>query len=389
MKKNILFLLLFLCACADDNHEYTTVKQGAFKTTLTETGELQAAQYTIISMPAVWRYGRPKISHLEPEGTRVQKGSVVGEIEPSGVIAERGRLENTLAIEQANLNTLHIQQDSKIKELNNKIQSAQSALTRAHMNQQRVRFESQTNKTIKTLELTTKQLTLQKLQSQLESLRIQQAEELSIQLAKIQKIESNIENANRTLEIFTLRASSPGIIEYRQNGRTRQKVAIGDQLWSGAPIIGLPDLSRMKAHTTINETDINKITKDQKVTVKLDAFPKFIFEGQIVEISRISRQKSRNDKSKVFDVEILLKDSHDLLRPGMTVSCEFLIADFENALFVNNDCIQKKDNQYVVYIKNMWGLTPIPVELGPRNANNIVIKGDIKPGAQVVLGGAT
>jgi len=212
---------------------------------------------------------------------------------------------------------------------------------------------------------------------------------LHIKLAKINKIESNIIKANSALEKFTLRASSPGIVEYRQNRSTKQKVALGDQLWSGSPIVGLPDLSRMKALTTVNETDIEKIKIGQKVAVKLDAFPKFIFKGEITEIGRVSRRKSKNDKNKVFDVEVMLNESNDLQRPGMTVSCEFLIADFDNALFVNNNCIKKENNQYVVYVKQVWGVKPIPVKLGPRNANNIVIFGDIKPGAQVALGDPT
>lgn len=388
--KKLALLFCLLIACGEDNRQYTTVQQGPFRTTLTETGELQAVQYTIISMPAHdWRYGRPKIAHLVTEGTHVQKGEEVGLIETSGVISERGRLETDLSIEHSDLNKMRVQHDGKIKELESRIQNAKSALHRAQINQQRVRFESETQKKLKALELKTKTLNLEKLESQLASLHIQQSEELRIQMAKIEKIKSDIAKANHALETFSLKASSPGIVEYRQNRRTKQKMAIGDQVYRGTPIIGLPDLSQMKAHTTVNETDIKKIKMGQKVFVRLDAFPKFMFEGHIIHISRISRQKSNNDKSKVFDIEVLLETNDNILRPGMTVSCEFLIADFENALFVRNDCIKQKDNQYVVYVKNMWGVEPIPVQLGPRNASDVVIKGNIKPGAQVALGGTT
>jgi len=381
---------VFIISCGTDNNQYTTVQQGAFRTTLTETGELQAVQYTINVMPPFnWRYGRPKIADLTPEGTRVQKGDVVAQIETSGVISEQGRLESELLMAQSDLNKMRVQHEGQINDLESKIHNAKSSLRRAEVNLTRVRFESETQKEIKSLDVQTKKLILEKLQKQLISTQIQQKEDQYIKRAKIQKIVSNIAKAGRTLENFTLRASSPGIVEYRYNRRTKQKVAIGDQLWTGSPIVGLPDLSSMKARTTVNEIDIDKIKLGQKVAIRLDAFPKFVFDGEIIEISRISRRKDRNDKSKVFDVEVILNESNDLLRPGMTVSCEFLLADFENALFVNNNCIQKENNQHVVYVKSMWGVKPIPVTLGPRNANKIVIFGNIEPGTKVAIGDPT
>ena len=206
---------------------------------------------------------------------------------------------------------------------------------------------------------------------------------MRIKEAKIQKIEADIQKAEETIERFTLRAPAPGLIEYRQNRRTRNKVAVGDQLYTGSAIIGLPDLSQMKVLTTVSETDIDKVFVGQRVSVRLDAFPKFVYEGKITEVSRISREKSRDDKNKVFDVEVLLDKSDKLLRPGMTVRCEFMVADLDDALFVDNDCIHREDGEYVVYVKKLVGLKRVPVKLGPRSAKGVVITGDIEAGAQV------
>ena len=51
---------------------------------------------------------------------------------------------------------------------------------------------------------------------------------------------------------------------HRKKGWRGEKVRVGDELWMGEPIIGLPDLCRMKVSTTVNETDIDKIRNDQK-----------------------------------------------------------------------------------------------------------------------------
>jgi RND family efflux transporter MFP subunit len=387
-----LLFIGFLLGCGENNQKFVLVEKGDFRTTLTETGELQAVRYTVVPMPSFnWNYGRPKVTQLEVEGTRVEKGDVVGQIETSGVVQERGRKETNLAIERANLNQMVVQQDTNIKELEAKIQSAESALRQVQIDQQRVRFESETRQKLKALELKSKTLVLEKLKSQLNSKRIEQAEDLHIQKAKIRKIESDIEQANATLERFTLRAPSPGIVEYQmKDRRTRVKVAVGDQYWPGTPIIGLPDLSRMKVAAAVNEIDIDKIALHQKVVVRLDAFPKIVFDGDLTEISRISREKSRDDKNKVFDVEVLLGQADPILKPGMTVSCEFMVAHLDEALFVRNDCIHREGEEYVVYVKNLWSLKRVPVKLGPRNAKGVVIWGDIEVGDQVVLGrGAT
>lgn len=81
----------------------------------------------------------------------------------------------------------------------------------------------------------------------------------------------------------------------------------------------------MKAVTTVNETDFTKIHKGQKVRIRLDAMPDVSFEGKVSFISVLCRQMDNNDFRKVFDVEVTLTESDQRLKPGMTVSCEFII----------------------------------------------------------------
>ena len=378
-------ILLAQYRCGDLEHQYARVERGRFRSTLTETGELQAVRYTIIAMPHFnWQHGRPKITDLEPEGTLVRKGDLVGNIEASGVVQQMGRKQADLAIGRADLNKMRVQHASRVTELEGKIRSAESSLRMAAIDEQRVRFESKTQKKIKASDKQIKHLTLQRLREKLETVKLVQEEDLKIHRAKIRKIESAVDMARRTLESFVLRAPADGLIEYRQNRQTGQKVAAGDQLWPGTPIIGLPDLSRMKARTWVSETDIKKVTLRQEVRLRLDAFPKFVFTSHVTEISRIGRRKDKNDKSKVFAIEVLLHDSDPLLRPGMTVSCEFVVADLDDALFVQSDCIHSDNGEFVLYVKRIWGLKRVPVSLGPRSNRAVVISGDVSAGDRVV-----
>jgi hypothetical protein len=56
----------------------------------------------------------------------------------------------------------------------------------------------------------------------------------------------------------------------------------------------------------------------------LDALPKVAFEGEVIYIGKLCRPKERNSRQKVFDVEVKILKPDDRLKPGMTVSCEFL-----------------------------------------------------------------
>ena len=78
----IAYLLFSSCSIIDD-HNYR-VESGEFKEYLTETGELQALNSTVIPMPIFdWSYGRPQITALEKEGTLVKKGQFVGQLDSS------------------------------------------------------------------------------------------------------------------------------------------------------------------------------------------------------------------------------------------------------------------------------------------------------------------
>ena len=84
---------------------------------------------------------------------------------------------------------------------------------------------------------------------------------------------------------------------------------------------------------------------------------------------------------KIFDVEVLLDESDIILRPGMTVSCEIITAEFQDALYVDNAFISQEGKTYFIYLKK-GGRRQI--QIGPRNSRAVVVYGDIEAGERVV-----
>ncbi len=381
----ILLVLIFTNACDRNNENIFLVEKGTFRVTITETGELQAVNSKVITMPSFsWDYGRPKITALEKEGKIVTQGDIVGQIDTSGVVRHLGQKKADLEIAKADIQKLKVQHDSQKKQLLAGLATTEASLRMAEIDTQRVKFESESNKEVSRLKYKMAEIAFQKAQKKILHSQKIRAEELQIQQEKIKQIISAIKKAQRTIHNFTLRAPAEGLIVHRKKRWRGEKVRVGDQLWMGEPIIGLPDLSRMKVSTSVNETDIDKIKTDQKVSVRLDAFPKIAFEGKITKVGRTCRKKDKDSKIKVFDVEILLKDSNPILRPGMTVSCEILVAELEEALFVDNSCIHQEGENYYIRIKDGAGSREVKIKLGPRNNKSVVIQGEIKAGDKIV-----
>jgi hypothetical protein len=100
---------------------------------------------------------------------------------------------------------------------------------------------------------------------------------------------------------------------------------VGDEVWRGNAMASVPDLTWMKVDTQINENDFLRIKVGDKVLVRLDALPEVSFEGWVSNIGLFCHAKDPNKpRHKVFDVEVRIKVSDERLKPGMTVSCEFL-----------------------------------------------------------------
>lgn len=377
-----------LSGCGGPDGRFLRVENGSFKASFSETGELQAANYNLVVMPYFRHsYGQPKIEHLEKEGTTVKRGDVVGKIETLGVEREFGQKKVDLGIAEGELSNLQVKQKGELDGLQGQLRQSQNAERLAQMDTQRVAFESPNRRSVERLKYLKSEYALRKIEGQIKDTRRIQAEDLLIKEANLRQIRSDIAKAERALELFTLRAPADGMVEYREYRRGR-KVAVGDQVWRGTPIIGLPDMSQMKVLTTVNETDIGKVRVGLPVSVRLDAYPLTAFDGQIITLSRISRRKDGKSLTKVFDAEVLLAATDPILRPGMTVSCEFLFANLDEALWVHPSCVYVESGVRVVYVKETLGVRPVPVEIGPRHPDAVVVFGDLRPGDRVLAGPA-
>jgi len=196
---------------------------------------------------------------------------------------------------------------------------------------------------------------------------------------------TRLRESYETLDKLFLISPSNGIAIISRNWNSGNKFQVGDQCWSGFPVIQLPDLSKLKATVQINEVDIAKIAKGQKVEIKPDAFSDSIYSGEVISVANLAVNKDGGSKIKVFPVDILIKESGEKLLPGLTVSCRILVNKLSNVVFIPIDAVSREGVEDYVFLKTKSSYKKTIVETGAVNTDYIVITKGLKEGDVVAL----
>lgn len=97
------------------------------------------------------------------------------------------------------------------------------------------------------------------------------------------------------------------------------------------------DLRKMQVWTAVNEADIGKITEGTKVHFTVDARPKDVFYGKVVQV-RLNAQMTQN--VVIYTVVISVDNSDLKLKPYETADVNFEIEDRTNVRLVSNSALR-------------------------------------------------
>jgi multidrug efflux pump subunit AcrA (membrane-fusion protein) len=385
----LLLLVLTLLSCGKKEAPevpVSKVKQGSLYLDVYETGEIQAINSVNISSPNIsWRYGSLKIAQLVKDGTEVDAGDTVLVFDPSEVRKAIVDAESRLEMSYAELEKLKAQHQSDLES-----QKADYEVTRISQEISKIEFESAgyeaeiKRKEIQ-LNLEKANIALVRAKEQIDNMIKIHAEEIKQENLSISQDKERLREANETLEKLFLISPSPGIVIISKNWTSGNKFQVGDQTWTGFPLIQLPDLSKLKATVQINEVDVSKIAKGMKVEIKPDAFSDSLYAGEVLSVANLAINKDGDSKIKVFPVEILIKESGEKLLPGLTVSCRILIDKLDKVNYVPLDALHSDVVEDYVYKKTSSGFIKVVVETGAKNADYIVITKGLEVGDVVAL----
>jgi HlyD family secretion protein len=204
--------------------------------------------------------------------------------------------------------------------------------------------------------------------------------------SRIQEASAKLELAKQQLARCEVRADVPGIVVYKEVffGSERRRPQVGDQVWANQPLLILPDISKTIVETKVRETDIHKVERNQKVSVRVDAYPDLRLTGEVTLVGTLAREEKERRGAKFFGVTVQINESEPRLRPGMTARVEIEVEERKNALFVPLEAVFEKDGRHVVYPASRQPRAR-EVVLGPSNADFVVVERGLAPGERVLL----
>ena len=294
-------------------------------TPLVETGELSAVQTKAFVLPRFGRFGSFRIIGIEEHGKHIQPGDSVIQLDPADVTKYIVDRETALESQLASLEKMLVNQENRDSEAESTIKSELATYELRKLTLEAAQFESERTRKIKELEFQQATIQLNLAKRKLELNAIINENDLKIQQIRVDHIKQDIQEAYDIIPQLTIRSSIPGIFQISRNRRSRQLNKVGDEINNGNVMASVPDLTWMKVETQINENDFLRIKEGDKVIVRLDALPEVPFEGYISHIGLFCYAKDYSKpRQKSFDVEVRLLVSDERLKPGMTVSCEFV-----------------------------------------------------------------
>jgi hypothetical protein len=185
---------------------------------------------------------------------------------------------------------------------------------------------------------------------------------------------------------LTLRAPIQGLVIYVEQGRMmeRTKIREGDTVRRGQQLLQIPDPSVMEVSFFINELDADRVQLGQKARVRLEAYPREVFEADVTDLSTLAQDTSDGGNVRVFPAVVTLEQTDDRIRPGMTASVEIVVDTLEDALRIPLAALGVIGSGCCVKVAGRKD--PVTVTLGARNESVVQVVDGLQQGDRIELG---
>lgn len=164
------------------------------------------------------------------------------------------------------------------------------------------------------------------------------------------------------------------------------------EMFSGAPntpagkaaVVSLVQIDKLKAVVSVSEKFFPLISKGMEATIVSDIYPDEVFTGRIFRIHPVIDPMSRS-----FNVEIMINNSKDLLRPGMFSRISFDI-DRVDAMLLPSIAVLKMQGSNIRYlfVEENGIAKRVEVTAGRRYDDMIeVFSDELNPDDKIIVSG--
>jgi len=202
-------------------------------------------------------------------------------------------------------------------------------------------------------------------------------EKVKLAQAKYDAAQGSYDKAKAALDGATMVAPFAGTV-IAVNGE------VGDLVSPSRAVVTLADLTELRVHASVDETQIANVQVGQQVQVTFDALPGKRLPGQVLEVPL---EGTLSNNVVTYQVDISLQNAADAaLKPGMTASLQISIGSKKNAILVPSLAIIQNAEGIFVTLKESSGVTStVPIQIGLRSGTNVEVVRGLNEGDTVVL----
>lgn len=364
-------------------------ERGAFRVAVTATGELRAKNSVQIFGPSGVRQVRifeMKILRMVPEGTVVEKGQFVAELDKSELQSrvQDGQVELDKA--QSQYTQTQLDTALTLSEARDNLINLRYAMEEAELRKDQARYEPPSVQRQAEIDFEKAERSLVQAKTNYVTKTRQAEAQMQEVEAELRKQRNSFGQVTSLASEFTITAPENGMVIYRRDWNGN-KIAEGSTVNAWNPTVAeLPDLSVMESVTYVNEVDIQKVSVGQPVELGLDADPDKRLTGTVTAVANIGEQRPNSD-AKVFEVSIRVNTAaaDSTLRPAMTTSNTIVVSELADVLSVPLEALHATDSLAYVYVRDGVRTVRQEVAVGPLNENAAVIHAGLTEENRVYL----
>jgi RND family efflux transporter MFP subunit len=156
------------------------------------------------------------------------------------------------------------------------------------------------------------------------------------------------------------------------------------ELYSGAPILILTQINRLKAMVNIPETYYPLVKEGKELSLKSDIYPEQEFKATIETV-----YPTIDPTTHTFQIKLKIPNTKEILRPGMFARVTMSMGEIESFLIPHQAVLKLQgSNERYVYVNDNGIAKRITVTLGQRFDDKIeIISNEIKEDDQIVIVG--
>ena len=369
--KSILLLLIVSCSSENKDISTYTVIRKNFESTIIIDGYAEPVQSTSVTCPRSGSGGT--VAFLIEDGTWVNEGDILCTIENKSMETRYDDLLKNLENAQAGIEKTKANLSLQYTLLEADAKSNEAETQIANLDSARLQYYSPNQKLVRELELRIVGITRRKIEKKLASLTIIQKSEIRKLELEIQRLTNNVESVKKDLDALVLKSAKKGLAIRGTNPMTNKKMAVGDVVYNGMPLVNIPEMDKMKMKIFASERDYRYINVNDSVHYMFDALEDNIAWGKILNKMPVGQEVKEGSNVKYFEIDASVDSTLVMPDPGFTATCYITLKQVKDTLTIPQIAIFEQDSMKVVYVENKKGFEMRQVLLGESSPKDAVV----------------